>query len=61
MKRNSSVIEKCKERSRNAFVKIGNMAVGNSSDGGKNDIPTVAFSMWPHWWYETKMPKRRSK
>jgi len=57
MKKNNSFAEKCKESSRKFFVKLGNSAVGN----GEADNSASAFSHWPQWLYETKMPKRRRK
>ena len=56
MKMNSSLAEKYRASSRKVFTKIGDLAIGNGKSKSK---PAVAFSLWPHWMYEIKMPKRK--
>ena len=56
------IAERCKEGSRKAFMKIGNMAVGNASNGDgqrANAEPVVPFTFIPFWAYEKPMPKRK--
>ena len=62
-KKNVSFAEKCKESSRNTFIKIGHSASGNSmgDDVAKGKAPIAPFS-WPALWsYEKTMPRRKNK
>ena len=55
-------MSKCKAAGRNAFIKIGNMAVGNSSSDDKRGNTTpVPFSVAGIWPFEKPMPKRKAK
>ena len=59
---NKEAADKCKAFGQDAFVKIGNMAVGNSSsDDRRGDTQRAAFTVPMLWPYEKPMPKRRSK
>jgi len=57
---NESVLDKCKTVSRNAFVKIGNVAAGNTScDSKRGNMPAEPFTFMLVWAYEKKAPKRK--
>jgi len=59
---NKEATDKCKAFGRDAFIKVGNMAVGNSSnDNKRGNIDIAPFSWHLFWPYEKPMPKRRSK
>ena len=59
---NKDTAEKCKAFGRSTFVKMGNMAVGNtSSDDKRVNTDVAAFSAFFVWPYEKPMPKRKSK
>jgi hypothetical protein len=57
--KNDSILEKCKTVSRNAFVNIGNVAAGNTSDIKRNYVPVEPFTFTWLWPYEKKAPKRK--
>ncbi|MCL2577788.1 MAG: hypothetical protein FWE27_07040 [Defluviitaleaceae bacterium] len=60
--KNETVLDKCKTVSRNAFIKIGNSAAGNTSnDSKRGNIPIEPFSIPWVWPYEKKAPKRKGK
>ena len=59
MTKNKTVLEKCKIASRNAFINIGNSAVGNTGDIKKGIIPMEPFSHSFLWPYEKKAPRRK--
>ncbi|MCL2874436.1 MAG: hypothetical protein FWE29_05855 [Defluviitaleaceae bacterium] len=58
-----SFTEKCKSVSRNAFLKIGHVEVGNILDDAnyKGDTTIMPFTMRPAWAYEKPAPKRKGK
>jgi len=58
--KNESVLDKFKTLSRNAFIKIGDAAAGNTSgDSKRGIIPFEPFSSMVFWIYEEKAPKRK--
>ena len=48
-----------KNAGQKTFMKIGNMAIGNSNHD--DNIPVEPFSFGPWFPYEKPMPKRKSK
>ena len=59
MTTNKTVLNKCKTASRNAFIKIGNAAAGNTDGNKRGNVPFEPFSFAWIWVYETKAPKRK--
>ena len=61
-KKSSSLVERCKESSRKAFIKIGHSAVGDvlGDKSQRELIPIKPFSFFG-WAYERPMPRRKNK
>ena len=59
MTTNKTVLDKCKTASRNALIKIGNVAAGNTDGSKREYVPFEPFSFMIAWIYETKAPRRK--
>jgi hypothetical protein len=59
MRTNKNLSEKCKTFGRETFVKIGSMAVGNSTGDKRGNTGVTPFSLAGFWPEERPMPKRK--